>query len=199
MKKLMLIIIIIPISMLIFNIPYYEEHFDKEYSCIRYVNGEETCDDIVVKIEGTISSYLNNEDNVIRYTLRIDDVDYPIKGENIAVIPYWPKSKSERGIYTGGKLQYTPTNKIEKALEYREDNYEIRISYSYFDTDKIDTRNVYAGFINLEKDYSNICIGLIPEDGYDAKEFPKGVITIVSASTFDEARELVNEFWKTLM
>jgi len=199
MKRLTLIIIMIPICMLIFNIPYYEEHFNHEYNCIRYVNGENTFDNIDVNIKGTISRYLNNEDDVIRYTLCIGDVEYPNKGKNIAIYPYWPKSKTERGIYTAGKLQYTPTDKIERELEYRENNYEILIQYSYFDTNKIDSSHIHNGFINLEKDYSNICIGLFPEDSYDAEDFPKGIITIVSAPTFDEAKKLSNEFWKTLM
>lgn len=198
MKKILLIIILIPIAMVIFDVPYYVDHFERNYHCIRFLVGDELYEEVDVRIEGDISKYLDNKDDVIRYKLNIDGVDYPSNKENWAIIPYKKASEDGRGIYSGGQLLFNPTTKIERALAYRDEFYEVRMDYHYFDLENLESHSIHDGFFHLRKDYKEICIGLF-NDTYDPDEFPTGMTVIVSAGSVEEAHNKVYSFWKTLM
>lgn len=198
MKKVALVIIIIIMCMIFFDIPYYDKNFKYEYDCIKFIVGENETENLTVTLKGKISKYLFNKEKIIRYTLQIGDDYYPIRGENVAIYPYEPRSESTKSLYIGNRLSYKPTDKIETELNYRESNYEVRIGYNYVDTNTMKFIIEHNGWIDITEDFSKICIGLFPDEGYTPKEFPKGIIAVVSASTYSDGNQIINEFWRNI-
>jgi hypothetical protein len=201
-KKILYIFSLIVIAMVVFNVPYHVKSFEHEYKCIKFTVGDDSYESVDVSINGTISKYLRNKDDVIRYNLYIDGVEYPNKNhENI--YPYIPKTEDTASFYTEGngnlKLHYKPTTQIERKIVHRQPYKEFQIEYGYFDESKKDFIIINEGFIETNNDFSEICIGIFPNIEYSSNEFPKGMIAIVSSNTFEEAKEDIDMFWEPIM
>jgi len=174
---------------------YWTSDFDTKIECISYRFGDDTYENVVVRLVGSKNVSFLLED-YISYAVYIDDVRYP--KENHLLMPH--RSFGSNKISGNGanyRKNFTAVNEIQETYYSYETFNSVPISYRYW-VDNVSASmrgSFFLGNLFFTRNYDDILIIIHEKDGSRSTWTNEiGYKLIVSASDFESAESTLKKF-----